>query len=847
MNITQRKLIYLFLMFISIAVIAKYSNADNSKRYNYNPAFIVGNNDSSYVVSKYAQGNPIEPGSYLVDIFFNNKKKTKENITVFVDENENTYPCITPDLLNSLGVNLDKIKDSSYINDKGCIIFNKEISGKNIYFNPLDLTLNINFPMLFLKKDPKGYIDSNVWDDGVVAGFINYNINATHRKNTNDNINQESNNYFVMMNSGFNLGLWQYRNNSNFSRNANGDKKWTSLNNYVRRPIASLGSSLVIGEHFTSGQYIDSIQYRGIQLSSDNSMLPESQRGYSPTIHGIANSNATVSVYQKGNLIYETVVSPGEFEIKDLLATGYGGDLNVKVKEADGNTHEFTVPYSSVAQLLRPSMLQYDVVIGELNDSMIRNKPKLIQATVAKGLNNYVTSYVGSQLSNHYQSALLGSALNTTAGAFSADITLSRADLDDEIKNGWSLKLSHSKTFEPTQTYLSIAAYRYSSQDFLSIYDAAYLRENKDNSSLNRSFAQKGRFDITINQPLSEYGSLYLSASDTTYWDRSGSENTIQAGYSFNIGRVNTGISVSKIKNTTLNQEIEKGLKETQYMLFLNIPFSDPNSRNYYSLTNSTNYSESSGTTNQLGLNGSFYDNSLNMNLAFSKSSQNSDSFSGSASKNTSKGQFNATYNQGDNFKQYTGNITGSLVAHKGGLTLGQYTHDSLALIEAKGAEGAKVSSTSNVYIDSFGYAIVPYLNPYRVNTISLDPQGIPTNTDLLSTTKNIVPYRGVVAKVEFETIIGEKALIAVDYADIPIGANVKTSEGLSVGMMGQGNILYAAGLKKEGQLIINWGNKPEQSCTLNYVIPDLNEDQDPQAIYINQLTLPCKPMKDLP
>ncbi|WP_193017378.1 fimbria/pilus outer membrane usher protein [Proteus sp. FME41] len=836
MNITQNK----FLLLLAIALYTNYSNASDTKRYKFNPAFIIGTNDSSYVVSKYSQGNPIEPGDYLVDVIFNKKERIRKDISIFVDESGNTYPCITPDLLEQFGVDMEKIKDVTHFDSKNCLIFDKNTLGVNVNFNSLNLTLNIDIPMIFIKSTPNGYIDPNVWDDGIVAGFINYNVNATHRKNSYDHTNTESNNYFIMMNSGFNLGLWQYRNNSNFNRNANGDKKWTSLNNYVRRPIASIHSSLTLGDHFTSGQYMESIQFRGVQLNSDNSMLPESQRGYSPIIHGIANSNATVSVYQKNNLLYETVVSPGEFEIKDLLSTGYGGDLQVKVKEADGSINEFTVPYSSVVQLLRPTMLQYDIVVGELNGSTIKNNPKLIQATVAKGLNNYVTSYIGSQLSEHYQSAILGSAFNTRMGALSADITFSRSDLGEETKNGWSLKLSHSKTFEPTQTYLSIAAYRYSSEDYFSLHDVVYYRENKDSAQQNYSYAQKGRFDITINQPLSKYGSLYLSASDTTYWNRRGSENTLQAGYTFDIGRINTGISVSKINNTTLDKEIDGSTKETQYMLFINIPFSDPNSRNFYSLTNSTSYSEDSGTSNQLGLNGSFDDNSLNMSLALSRDSHQNKSFSGSVSKNTSKGQFGTTYNQGDHFKQFTGNMMGSLVVHRNGLTLGQYTHDSLALVEAKGAEGAKVNSASNVYIDSFGYAVVPYVNPYRKNTISLDPQGISTKTDLLSTSTNIVPYRGAIAKVKFETVIGEKVLITVDYSEIPIGASVKTKDGRSVGMMGQANTLYASGLPREGQLTISWGNQSGQSCAVDYALPDIEDSHDAQPIYINQLTLPC-------
>ncbi|MDI5829478.1 fimbria/pilus outer membrane usher protein, partial [Salmonella enterica subsp. enterica serovar Kentucky] len=41
-------------------------------------------------------------------------------------------------------------------------------------------------------------------------------------------------------------------------------------------------------------------------------MQPNSQRGYAPTIRGIARSNAQVIVRQNGYIAYQTAVSPGE-------------------------------------------------------------------------------------------------------------------------------------------------------------------------------------------------------------------------------------------------------------------------------------------------------------------------------------------------------------------------------------------------------------------------------------------------------------------------------------------------------------------------------------------------------
>ena len=81
--------------------------------------------------------------------------------------------------------------------------------------------------------------------------------------------------------------------------------------------------------------------------------LNASQKGFAPVIHGIARGTAQVSIKQNGYEIYHSTVPPGPFTISDLYAAGNGGDLQVTVKETDGSSQNFTVPYSSVPVLQR--------------------------------------------------------------------------------------------------------------------------------------------------------------------------------------------------------------------------------------------------------------------------------------------------------------------------------------------------------------------------------------------------------------------------------------------------------------------------------------------------------------
>ncbi|VTR36857.1 Outer membrane usher protein fimD precursor [Serratia fonticola] len=102
-------------------------------------------------------------------------------------------------------------------------------------------------------------------------------------------------------------------------------------------------------------------RFRGGQLASDEEMLPDSMKGYSPVVRGIAKSNAQVTVRQNGYVIYQSYVSPGAFEINDLYSTSGSGDLAVTVTEADGSEQNFIVPFASVPVLQREGALKYSL------------------------------------------------------------------------------------------------------------------------------------------------------------------------------------------------------------------------------------------------------------------------------------------------------------------------------------------------------------------------------------------------------------------------------------------------------------------------------------------------------
>lgn len=142
----------------------------------------------------------------------------------------------------------------------------------------------------------------------------------------------------------------------------------------------------------------------------------------------------------------------------------------------------------------------------------------------------------------------------------------------------------------------------------------------------------------------------------------------------------------------------------------------------------------------------------------------------------------------------------------------------NFALIEADGAQGARVSSTQNAVVDGNGYALVPSLTPYRYNTISLDSQALDNQTELQESQQRIAPWAGAAVKLKFATLQGHALLISLkpqSAQGITLGAEVKDSQGAIVGMVGQGLQAYARVTQPQGRISIE--RDGGQPCLVTY------------------------------
>ncbi|WP_133646892.1 fimbria/pilus outer membrane usher protein [Paraburkholderia flava] len=791
-------------------------------------------------VSRYNKGNPLLPGTFRSDLYVNSAWLGRTDITLkqIGPGTRNVQPCFDRAMLERIGVDLGKLSTQASTllatgpaSGDACAPLPQLIPDATASFDSGELRLDISVPQAAMSRQARGYVDPRYWNEGVPAALLQYTANIYHAEAQGPSSTQG----YVGLTAGMNLGPWRFRHNGNLTHDAQSGTHYQDLRTSLQRSIARLKSQLVIGDASTDGTLFDTLGFRGIQLATDDRMYPESQRGYAPTVRGIANSNALVQVRQNGNIIYETNVAAGPFEINDLYPTGYGGNLEVTVTEADGSKHVSQVPYAAAVNALRPGITRFSVTVGQYRDPQVRARPKLFEATIQRGLTNMVTGYGGIVAADGYMAGIVGAALNTSYGAFGLDVTEASTRLQNQSnRTGQSVRLSYSKLLAPTDTNITVAAYRYSSSGYLGLRDAMVLRDlaSRGMSDFMSNGIQRGQLQVTVNQSLPDgFGSFYLSGSTQDYWNRSGRDTQFQAGYNNSFRRVNYGVSISRQYDLTQHNW------DNRVMLNVGIPL-NLGSHTVYSSTSVQHDSDGTALM-QESMTGTFgADNALSYGVNAGRASGNGNAttnLGGNVSYLSPVATVTGNVSRSTGYTQYGGGLAGGIVAYGGGVALTPSMGDTIAIIEAKDADGARVTNSSGLRVDPWGHAIVSNLTPFSTNEVEIDPKGLPMSVELKSTSQHIAPTAGAVVRLKFETEGGGRAVILRarmgDGAPVPFGAQVVDGAGQNVGTVAQAGRIVLRGVKSDtGTLHVSWGETAAESCVLSYRLPTRKHDDNKQA-----------------
>lgn len=816
----------------------------------------LGTGTTDVDLSAFSHAGGVAEGDYRVTIFVNQREAQSLDLVFKKNAQGNVMPQLTPDLLKTLGINVDQLPSLKDLpKDQPVADLNALIPQSSVKFDLSRLRLDVSIPQIAMQPGRDSQSDPAQWDDGIPAMLFNYTLSGGRNEQTVNSDQRATNSLFANVQTGANAGPWRLRStvthshsDSDGGNNGASDRTDSTRfsNTYLARDIRNWRSRLLMGEASTGGEVMDGVPFRGVQLRSAEQMMPARLRGFAPQINGVANSNARVTVRQNGYVVYETYVAPGPFEIKDLYQAGMSGDLDVSITEADGSVHSFVVPYSSLPVMLRPGAVKYEITAGQYDGGTTQGSRQsdFVLATLIYGLPKNLTLYGGLLTSQKYSALSMGSGVSLGDwGAMSADGTFSSTQFEDKDRQGGaSWRVRYSKSMLTTGTSVDLTALRYSTRNYYSFaeYNSMGYAQKEDVSPWIMS-RRRSSFQTQVTQQLGDLGSVSLRANRDDYYGSTKTLTSLSAGYNGSVKGISYGLyyTVDRMKGNGDWPE------NRQVSFNLSIPFSifsySSALQNTYASSQFT-HDNQGRTQSQAGIAGSNADGAFSYSVM--QGWGNQDQVSSSTANlgyQGSKGNISAGYGYSADMRSMNINMSGGAIVHSEGVTLSRPLGSSVALVSAPGAQGVSLSNNGGK-TDSRGYAVVPYLSDYTRNNIGLDPGTLPDNVDLPQNQQTVYPTNGAVVKANFATRIGYQVLMTLTRAGgagvVPFGATVAlvqsaTSEE-NTGITGDNGQVYLTGLPQKGELSVMWGKGHDKQCRVSYNLHGLAPTAQMPVIQMN-------------
>lgn len=670
-------------------------------------------------------------------------------------ENQN-IPCITAPLLREWGMRPQDVSKLTFPLQECVAKSALQNSGILSFYDPQAQLLTLVIPPSLI-SNIENNVSTSRWNEGINAAFLNYHLNHNHYAGSNYRDAERKESLYADFTAGINLGAWRLRYQPRYEKNTFGNPEWYTQNAQLFRNIKPLRATLTFGDNYSSSAIFDSESYRGFGFSSDDRMIPDGLRPFSPWIHGFAKSNAEVKIRQNDIIIYQTFVAPGIFVLKDVYAIAEDGDLEITVKESDGTETVRKLPYAAMPNLVHYGQWKYDFIIGKHRPyhGFEEPEPSFSQLSLSYGLSKKVTVYGGLMTSPLYQSAVIGigKSLNQW-GATSLDYSFStaRQPRQKTKDRGGVYRLRHAIAFPELESSLSLMAQYYPRNRYRTFSDAISQQQTYwwdwEDGEFTGTLEPEKKYHVEVryNQYISDADSLYLTWLQESKRSKGGTDSSIEIGYSSSWEDIDISLYATQTRSPYSKTDNQLGIS-------VSIPlnaFLSPRVKFNYDAT----LAKQDASEHRAGFNGTLLDDySLSYNLSSTRTSKGDRGYDISGGYQYNAGEVRLGYSRGNGYQQSNAEIVGSVMLHKGGVTLGQELGDTMAVVRIPNTPGIGVDNQYGVTTDSHGYALISNLTPYRVNRLTLDTLDLPENMELPETEIEVVPTSGAIMFSQFEPL----------------------------------------------------------------------------------------------
>lgn len=778
--------------------------------------------------SPYLTEAPPRPGNWMVDVLVNGRL-LKQRSVLFSARSPATSiePCIDGSLIRDLP--LDAARLERIPSGPDCVDLDALVPGSTVHYVDSDLQLLITVPQAAQPRSRGDDVLPAQRDTGITAAFVDYKV----RHRSAQGLQASS----LALRSGFNLGGWHLRSQT-WLTHQNARTHAESSSTAIERELPWSSLHLFMGQGSTSGALFDSLPFTGVRIYSDDRMLPRSERGYAPTVRGIAHVASTVTIRQGARIIRELSVPPGPFNIDDLSGGSFSGDLDVTVTGDDGSETRYRVTATASPLALRPGAHQLGFTAGRfVQPRWATDAPQdFIEGAYARGLSNHLTLLGGAHSRKNYQAVLLGAALSTPVGAVGWDIVSQRAQRSGESLAGQRLRLTYGYQLPSTGSSLGFSAQRFgrAGQLHWPHCDASPGPcSQQDDAVAGRT---RQRMQWNISHALGESIGVHLGFGRESFWKGVPRRTDLQLGLQGTLGAATWLVTALRRHDASARAGIDYSL---QFVVPLGRTL--PNARASVQVTPGKTDPLRLGVSGVLRGDGLVsYNASVNPDRAAAR-------YQANLTYQGSHAGLSASAQRSPAGRSFDLALEGSAVLHRNGLTLGRSMGEAAVLIEAPGAEGARVRNVQGLRVGRGGYALVSHATPYRWNRIDLEPSGAAADVDLQQSSQRVAPRSGSISRVHFDAVRERPLYIdAIDVSGnrLAFAAQVYDETERMRGRVAQGGVIRLDAPDDVGAVFVRLPNAA--SCRIDYQRPTT---PDPYGLFWSRSTCIPAPIQsaDLP
>ncbi len=531
----------------------------------------------------------------------------------------------------------------------------------------------------------------------------------------------------------------------------------------------------------------------GFQVSRNFDLQPYQTTVPLPAYFGTAALPSAVELYVNGIQQYTGRVPSGPFELNAMPMVNGAGRAQVVLTDALGRSTSVDFPFYTSSRLLRKGLTDWSFEAGYVRAnygyrSFDYGDP-MASAVIRHGLTNDLTLESHMEGSKEVMLAGLGAILNVGGiGTFSGSWAQSLADGKRGTQYTAGYELRRGLFNIGVNLQRSDGAYR----DVASAYGGAPVLRS-DSAYVGVDTGKFGTFSLNH---------AYLQQADQPRYRFAG------ASWSRNLGK---SITLSVSANQNLDDRADRSF-------YLNLIFSLGDGLSSYSSA-----TQSKGARSYSA--GIHHSARTDDEWSWSVQGQYSQAHTVNASAQASKRLRHMDVNLGVNTAKADQNAyagaSGAIVLMDGNIFASRRINDGFAVVSTSGVPSVPVKSENKLVGETsrHGQLLVPSLQAYQHNKISIDPIGLPVDMRIKRVTMDAVPRHGSGVNVKFaiDRVRAASIILHATNGDVvPMGARAYLNGGAQpAGWVGYDGRLYLEDLEPENQLVIQ--NDDNAICSVRF------------------------------